>query len=302
MHARTACASHDRRMASEYRVETTTAADVSTTATGAPSVGDLFGSGRRGAELPGGLAGPTIARAGRAEQDRRGGPELQGARGRAGEAPAARAAHLHQAVDGRDRAGRRDRDSSGRRACRPRGEVGIVIGRRRYRVPAARAADYILGVTCVNDVTAREIQTTRGPLHAAEGVRHVRAGRAVHRPGPGSGRIWPSKAGSTTSCGRPRRTRDLIFPVPELVAFISSVMTLLPGDIISTGTPAGIGPLAPGRHGARDGRRAASADLDATRSQGGDSHEAVRRHRQREGHRGRWPSWASSTASRPTRR
>ncbi len=64
-------------------------------------------------------------------------------------------------------------------------EAGIVIGRRASRVREEDADSVILGVTCVNDVTARELQKKEGTLHAAKGLRHLRAGRAGHRTGAG---------------------------------------------------------------------------------------------------------------------
>jgi 2-keto-4-pentenoate hydratase/2-oxohepta-3-ene-1,7-dioic acid hydratase in catechol pathway len=125
------------------------------------------------------------------------------------------------------------------------GEAGIVIGRRAYRVPATRASDFILGVTCVNDVTAREIQRREGQYTRPKGFDTF----APVGPCIAIGLDPSDLAVECRVNDQPRQassTRDLIFPVPELVAFISSIMTLLPGDIISTGTPAGIGPLAPG--------------------------------------------------------
>jgi 2-keto-4-pentenoate hydratase/2-oxohepta-3-ene-1,7-dioic acid hydratase in catechol pathway len=127
-------------------------------------------------------------------------------------------------------------------------EVGVVIGRRAARVAEAEASNYIFGFTCVNDVTARalqkkDVQYTRakgfdtfapvGPCIAAGLDYHAAAGIAVEG--------WVNGQRRQSSS-----TRELIFPIDRLVAFISGVMTLLPGDIISTGTPAGIGPLAPG--------------------------------------------------------
>jgi 2-keto-4-pentenoate hydratase/2-oxohepta-3-ene-1,7-dioic acid hydratase in catechol pathway len=127
-------------------------------------------------------------------------------------------------------------------------EVGVVIGTRASHVTEEEAHEYILGLTCVNDVTARElqrkdIQFTRakgfdtfapiGPCIAVDLDYDGPAGLAVE------GWVNGTRRQSST-------TRELIFPIRKLVAFISSVMTLLPGDIISTGTPAGIGPLTAG--------------------------------------------------------
>ena len=124
-------------------------------------------------------------------------------------------------------------------------EVGVVIGRRAKRVPAAEAHRYILGVTAVNDVTAREIQRREGQYTRPKGFDTF----APVGPCIAIGLDWSDLAVECRVNDQVRQassTRDLIFPVPELVAFISSIMTLLPGDIISTGTPAGIGPVAPG--------------------------------------------------------
>jgi 2-keto-4-pentenoate hydratase/2-oxohepta-3-ene-1,7-dioic acid hydratase in catechol pathway len=127
-------------------------------------------------------------------------------------------------------------------------EAGVVIGARASHVAEDEAHEYILGLTCVNDVTARElqrkdIQFTRakgfdtfapiGPCIAVDLDYDSPAGLAVEG--------WVNGTRRQSSS-----TRELIFPIRKLVAFITSVMTLLPGDIISTGTPAGIGPLTAG--------------------------------------------------------
>lgn len=124
-------------------------------------------------------------------------------------------------------------------------ELGVVIGKRAYRVPRGRALDYILGITCVNDVTARELQ--------ARDVQFTRAkGFDTFAPiGPCiltgyDGRPLAVEAFVNGERRQSSNTRELIFPVDHLVWFISSVMTLLPGDIIATGTPAGIGPIRAG--------------------------------------------------------
>jgi len=124
-------------------------------------------------------------------------------------------------------------------------EVGVVIGRRATRVPAGEASRYILGVTAVNDVTAREIQRREGQYTRPKGFdTFAPVGPAIALgldPDDLAVEGWVNAERRQASS-----TRDLIFPVAELVAFISSVMPLLPGDIISTGTPAGIGPVVPG--------------------------------------------------------
>ena len=124
-------------------------------------------------------------------------------------------------------------------------ELGVVIGRTAVNVRATKAHEHILGLICVNDVTARELQK--------KDVQYTRAkGFDTFAPiGPCiavglEGRDLQVRGYVNGDLRQDSRTRELIFTVPELVEFISSVMTLLPGDIISTGTPAGIGPIRPG--------------------------------------------------------
>ena len=124
-------------------------------------------------------------------------------------------------------------------------ELGVVIGKRASRVPKERALDFVLGFTCVNDVTARDLQR--------KDVQYTR-GKGFDTFAP----IGPCVAiGLDPSAldiegwvnGEKRQasnTRQLIFSVAEIIAFVSGVMTLLPGDVIATGTPAGVGPLEPG--------------------------------------------------------
>jgi 2-keto-4-pentenoate hydratase/2-oxohepta-3-ene-1,7-dioic acid hydratase in catechol pathway len=124
-------------------------------------------------------------------------------------------------------------------------ELGVVISARAVNVPIHRAGEYILGLTCVNDVTARDLQK--------KDVQYTRAkGFDTFAPvGPCiavglDGRDLEVKGYVNGHVRQSSRTRELIFTIPELVSFISSVMTLLPGDIISTGTPSGVGPIMPG--------------------------------------------------------
>jgi len=124
-------------------------------------------------------------------------------------------------------------------------ELGIVIRQRATAVPADAAAQYILGLTCVNDVTARELQ--------ARDVQYTRA-KGFNTFAPIGPCIAVGLDGSALGVessvnGQGRQssnTRELIFGLHHLVEFISSVMTLLPGDVIATGTPSGVGPVAPG--------------------------------------------------------
>jgi 2-keto-4-pentenoate hydratase/2-oxohepta-3-ene-1,7-dioic acid hydratase in catechol pathway len=124
-------------------------------------------------------------------------------------------------------------------------EAGVVIRRRAYRVSAADAADYMLGITCVNDVTARDIQRRENQYTRPKGFDTF----APLGPAIAVGLDAADLSVEGLVNGAPRQassTRQLIFSVPELIAFISGIMTLLPGDIISTGTPSGIGPLIAG--------------------------------------------------------
>ncbi len=124
-------------------------------------------------------------------------------------------------------------------------ELGLVIRKKAYHVSSDDALDYILGLTCVNDVTARELQRLD--------VQYTRAkGFDTFAPvGPAiaiglDGRELSIEAWLNGTKCQSSNTRELIFSIGELVEFVSSVMTLNPGDIISTGTPSGVGPLCSG--------------------------------------------------------
>jgi 2-keto-4-pentenoate hydratase/2-oxohepta-3-ene-1,7-dioic acid hydratase in catechol pathway len=125
--------------------------------------------------------------------------------------------------------------------------MGIVIGKRAWHVSERDAARYVLGITCVNDVTARELQAKDVQYTRAKGfdtfapVGPCIAVASYDRPEGLAVEGWVNGTRRQSSS-----TRELIFSVPQLIAFITRVMTLLPGDIISTGTPSGIGPLAAG--------------------------------------------------------
>jgi len=124
-------------------------------------------------------------------------------------------------------------------------ELGVVIGRRASRVPARQAADYVLGLVCLNDVTARDLQRRDGQYTRCKGFdTFAPIGPCIAR-----GLDARELAVEGWLNGERRQasnTRELIFPIPDLVEFVSSIMTLQPGDVIATGTPSGVGPLAPG--------------------------------------------------------
>jgi 2-keto-4-pentenoate hydratase/2-oxohepta-3-ene-1,7-dioic acid hydratase in catechol pathway len=124
-------------------------------------------------------------------------------------------------------------------------EMAIVIGRRATDVPAARAREYILGITCANDVTAREMQ------HRGVQYSHVKGFDTFAPLGPclAVGLNPDNLAVESWVNGVRRqasRTDQLVFSSVELIEYVSHIMTLEPGDVISTGTPSGIGPLADG--------------------------------------------------------
>ncbi len=124
-------------------------------------------------------------------------------------------------------------------------ELGLVIGRQAFKVRAADAHKHILGLVAVNDVTARELQHKDGQYTRSKGFDTFAPIGPCLAVGL-DGRDLEVRAYVNGSLRQNSRTRELIFTIPELVEFVSSVMTLLPGDIISTGTPSGIGPIVPG--------------------------------------------------------
>jgi 2-keto-4-pentenoate hydratase/2-oxohepta-3-ene-1,7-dioic acid hydratase in catechol pathway len=124
-------------------------------------------------------------------------------------------------------------------------ELAVVIGRRAHRVPAARAWEYILGLTCVNDVTARDLQNREQQYTRCKGFDTF----APIGPCIATGLNGAPRGVEGWVNGMRRQassTAQLIFGIEHLVEFITFVMTLEPGDVISTGTPSGIGPLAAG--------------------------------------------------------
>ncbi|MBX6341699.1 MAG: fumarylacetoacetate hydrolase family protein [Thermomicrobiaceae bacterium] len=124
-------------------------------------------------------------------------------------------------------------------------ELAVVIGRRARHVPAERAYDYVLGLTCANDVSARDYQFKDGQWARAKGFdTFAPLGPAVVTGLRAEGLAI---VGRLNGEARQRSTTDkLLFGVPALIEFISGVMTLEPGDVIMTGTPAGPPRLSPG--------------------------------------------------------
>lgn len=125
------------------------------------------------------------------------------------------------------------------------GELGVVIGRKAKYVPQNQTKNYILGYTCFNDVTERHIQREDGQWTRAKGFdTFAPIGPWVETEvDPDDLKLETYLNGELRQSAR---TSDLIFGIAELVSFISSVMTLLPGDVIASGTPVGIGHVNPG--------------------------------------------------------
>jgi len=124
-------------------------------------------------------------------------------------------------------------------------ELAIVIGRRAHRVKRADAWEYIMGLTCLNDVTARDLQNKESQYTRCKGFDTF----APLGPCIATGLNGAPRGVEGWVNGDRRQassTAQLIFPIEDLVEFITFVMTLEPGDVISTGTPSGIGPLSAG--------------------------------------------------------
>ena len=125
------------------------------------------------------------------------------------------------------------------------GEIGVVVGRTLRNAPPAEAEAGIRGFICINDVTARDLQKTDGQWGRAKGFdTFCPAGPAV-----AEGLDWRGLEVITRVNGEPRQrgsTSEMHFQIPELLAYISGIMTLEPGDYVATGTPAGVGLLSAG--------------------------------------------------------
>ncbi len=125
------------------------------------------------------------------------------------------------------------------------GEIGVVVLERLRNVSAAQAAKARLGFTCVNDVTARDLQKTDGQWGRAKGFdTFCPVGPAVVE-----GLDWRTLTVTTRLNGLVKQqgaTSEMAYSIPVILAFVSTVMTLEPGDLIATGTPAGVGRLASG--------------------------------------------------------
>jgi 2-keto-4-pentenoate hydratase/2-oxohepta-3-ene-1,7-dioic acid hydratase in catechol pathway len=128
------------------------------------------------------------------------------------------------------------------------GELAVIIGKKAKDVSPANALDYVFGYTCGNDVSERVIQRAE----MAQGCMLIGKGFDTFKPmGPyiATG-LDPTDLDLTTRLNgevkQHSNTSDLIFPVADLIAYITDAVTMLPGDVIMTGTPAGVGPFKPG--------------------------------------------------------
>jgi 2-keto-4-pentenoate hydratase/2-oxohepta-3-ene-1,7-dioic acid hydratase in catechol pathway len=127
----------------------------------------------------------------------------------------------------------------------PEGEMGVVIGRRARRVAEADALAHVAGYTCVNDVSARNYQRSDGQWTRAKGFDTFAPLGPWIAVGLDAGALEVECRvnGERRQHGN---TRDLIYPVSFLIHFVSRIMTLEPGDVIATGTPAGVAPVVAG--------------------------------------------------------
>lgn len=125
------------------------------------------------------------------------------------------------------------------------GEIGVIIGSKLQRASEADALRGIGGIAAVNDVTARDLQNTDGQWTRAKGFDSFCPLGVAGDP--------PADLASLTVVTRVNGVEkqrgvasDMVFSIPAVLSYISHVMTLEPGDLVATGTPAGVAPLAPG--------------------------------------------------------
>jgi 2-keto-4-pentenoate hydratase/2-oxohepta-3-ene-1,7-dioic acid hydratase in catechol pathway len=126
-------------------------------------------------------------------------------------------------------------------------EIGVVIGRMLRRGTEAEARAAIAGITCVNDVTARDLQRSDEQWTRAKGFdTFCPVGPRVVPMDPDDFETLEVRCRVNGVERQHGRSRDMAFGIVRLVAYISQVMTLEPGDLIATGTPSGVGPLRAG--------------------------------------------------------
>ena len=125
------------------------------------------------------------------------------------------------------------------------GEIGVLIGRKLRRATEREAAEAVQGIAAVNDVTARDLQRRDGQWTRGKGFdSFCPIGTVAAVPGELSALTVVTRVnGEERQRGS---AADMVFDVPTLLAYISRIMTLEPGDLVATGTPAGVGRLSPG--------------------------------------------------------
>ncbi len=128
------------------------------------------------------------------------------------------------------------------------GEIGVVVGKTLESVTEDEAVSGMKGITCINDVTARDLQKTDNQWTRAKGFDTFcptgpRIVGLADLPDLESLEVFCRVNGTERQHGR---AADMVFKIPMIVSYISRIMTLEAGDLIATGTPAGVGPLLPG--------------------------------------------------------
>jgi 2-keto-4-pentenoate hydratase/2-oxohepta-3-ene-1,7-dioic acid hydratase in catechol pathway len=125
------------------------------------------------------------------------------------------------------------------------GEIGVVIGKTLTAVSESDAARGIRGIVAVNDVTARDLQKSDGQWTRAKGFDTFcpLGEESKGLPDLDSLSVVTRVNGAERQRGE---STEMVFSIPTLLAYISRIMTLEPGDLVATGTPSGVGPLAPG--------------------------------------------------------
>ncbi len=128
------------------------------------------------------------------------------------------------------------------------GEIGVVMGKALRRADKATTLDAVAGLTCVNDVTARDLQRTDGQWTRAKGFDTFcpmgpRLVPLADLPPLDELEVICRVNGEERQHGY---MRQMAFDIPTILAYISDIMTLEPGDLVATGTPSGVGPLQPG--------------------------------------------------------
>jgi 2-keto-4-pentenoate hydratase/2-oxohepta-3-ene-1,7-dioic acid hydratase in catechol pathway len=127
------------------------------------------------------------------------------------------------------------------------GELGVIMSRRARHVRREEALEYVLGYTCLNDVTARDIQRKDVQFTRGKGFDTFCAA-GPHMVERNDFRLHEAQI-TTRVDGKVRQQApltDMIFGVDAIIAFVSGFMTLEPGDLLATGTPPGVGPMSPG--------------------------------------------------------